>query len=67
MGYGAFTAVTWVQSLVWELRSYVIKLLHTVAKQSFKNEADTNIMFVNSIKILREMECHGPPSPPSED
>ena len=32
LGLGAFTAVTQVQSLVWELRSH-IKLLHAVAKK----------------------------------
>ena len=31
LGLGAFTAVAWVQSLVWELRSH-IKLLRTTAK-----------------------------------
>ena len=32
LGLSAFTAMAWVQSLVWELRSHV-KLLHAVAKK----------------------------------
>ena len=31
LGLNVFTAVTWVQPLVWELRSH-IKLLHATAK-----------------------------------
>ena len=35
LGFSAFTAVAWVQSLIWELRSH-IKLLHAGQKNPKK-------------------------------
>ena len=35
LGFSAFTTVSWVQSLIWELRFHV-KLPHTTAKKKIK-------------------------------
>ena len=43
LGFGALTAVAWVQSLLWELRCH-IKPLHASAKK--QNKTKTNQVFV---------------------
>ena len=39
LGFSAFTAMAWFQSLVWELRSH-IKLLHAVIKRKIEKEKE---------------------------
>ena len=43
LGFGAFTVVTWVQSLIWEL-SFHIKLLCAVAIKKKKKKIDEKIV-----------------------
>ena len=59
LGLGTFTAVTQVQSLVWELRSH-IKLLHAVAKKtSTQTEYPGNFQHIYNFFKLKNLEVFG--------